>query len=130
MSLATHDLIQASPLCSVPLPLFSSYFLLLCLWLSLSLLFLSMYKYLSYRLMMKGSRRQFMSQSFKAFMVLIACHVSGCRFTVLHCLHHACCIHMHISFLHYLRLQLICPRKSRQKAISITTQKADRQERH
>lgn len=31
MSLATHDLIQASPLCRVPLPLLSCYFLLLTL---------------------------------------------------------------------------------------------------
>lgn len=41
MSLATHDLIQASPLCRVPLPLLSSYFLLLTLSAPISLLLLS-----------------------------------------------------------------------------------------
>ena len=46
MSLATHDLIQASPLCRVPLPLFSAYFLLLSLWLPISHLFLSIYIFL------------------------------------------------------------------------------------
>ena len=84
MSLATHDLIQASPLCRVPLPLVSSYFLSLSLWLPISLLFLSIYIYLSFILMMKANGQQSMCNSrrtFQTYMLFLQSHVLLLRVT-------------------------------------------------